>query len=61
MQARVVYIYLGQERVSCLERCPHFRAVLIEIKFHCILTRKPVLKVLCVIVFAGSYGRFSRV
>ena len=45
MQARVVYIYLGQERVSCLERCPHFRAVLIEIKFHCILTRKPVLKV----------------
>ena len=28
--ARVVHIYLGREKVSCLERCPQFRSVLIE-------------------------------
>ena len=28
MHARVVY--LGWEKVSCLERCPQFRSVLIE-------------------------------
>ena len=27
--------YLGWENVSCLERCPQFRGVLIE-SFHCI-------------------------
>ena len=27
--------YLGRKEVSCLERCPHFRGVLIE-GFHCI-------------------------
>ena len=27
--------YLGWEKVSCLERCPQFRGVLIE-GFHCI-------------------------
>ena len=27
--------YLGRKNVSCLERCPHFRGVLIE-GFHCI-------------------------
>ena len=26
--------YLGRKKVSCLERCPHFRGVLIE-GFHC--------------------------
>ena len=32
----MVYIYLGWEKVSCLERCPQFRSVLIERKrFHC--------------------------
>ena len=31
MHARVVYIiYLGWEKVSCLERCPQVRGVLIE-------------------------------
>ena len=33
MHARVVY--LGWEKVSCLERCPQFRGVLIE-RFLCI-------------------------
>ena len=29
--------YLGWEKVSCLERCPQFRSVLIEReRFHCI-------------------------
>ena len=28
--------YLGRKKVSCLERCPYFRGVLIE-GFHCIL------------------------
>ena len=27
--------YLGRKKVSCLERCPYFRGVLIE-GFHCI-------------------------
>ena len=28
--------YFGWEKVSCLERCPHFRSVLIEReRFHC--------------------------
>ena len=31
-------IYLGRNKVSCLERCPHFRGVLIE-GFHCSYTR----------------------
>ena len=35
MHARVVYMYiLGAGKVSCLERCPQFRSVLIE-GFHC--------------------------
>ena len=29
--------YLGRKKVSCLERCPHFRGVLTE-GFHCITT-----------------------
>ena len=29
--------YLGKKKVSCLERCPYFRGVLIE-GFHCIQT-----------------------
>ena len=28
--------YLGRKNVSCLERCPYFRGVLIEV-FHCIM------------------------
>ena len=36
MHARVV---LGVGKVSCLERCPQFRSVLIEReRFHCIYT-----------------------
>ena len=31
--------YLGWEKVSCLERCPQFRGVLIE-WFHCIYLRQ---------------------
>ena len=29
--------YLGRKKVSCLERCPYFRGVLIE-GFHCTLS-----------------------
>ena len=28
--------YMGRKKVSCLERCPYFRGVLIE-GFHCIV------------------------
>ena len=34
MQEWYSYIYLGWEKVSCLERCPRFSSVLIEREFN---------------------------
>ena len=35
--------YLGWEKVSCLERCPQFRSVLVEReRFHCEFIFNPI-------------------
>ena len=55
------WYYLGWEKVSCLERCPQFRSVLIERKVHC-TGRCAISSVLCtyVVVYTCTPTRMSR-
>ena len=50
--------YLGWEKVSCLERCPQFRSVLIEReRDHCTVMHSSFISfVYCIVtVIAGGY------
>ena len=47
--------YLGLEKVSCLERCPQFRGVLIEREFHCIVHNVHTYGVYCTCCMYDNY------